>query len=459
MSKQLKYIMIAAVCVLVLIAGILIVMNLPTEADGDEPAPTDSVVLYAVSLLDVEHLTIQNAQGELTFLPLTESADFTIEGYEEMPLALSTIYNLVHSCRSLTAAKEAGTVSENGSEFGLDKPVAEVDIACLDGTTYHYYIGSPSPLGNGYYGYMEGSDVAYLLPTSLSSVVSADVKVLLSKELIATIDDANLLNIETITLGGSARDEEVVISKHGEEDEKSTLAYWVTAPEKREINSTFLSTALITNFNGLTASEICAVSPTEEEKASYGISDAPYTFHWEGANIDNSLTFGNIEGDYIYVMRPEYHCIYKVETEKIAGVMAPFSDIASTFLDMRFIDTLDVCTLTFGGESYAFTVTGTIDDSDLAASFNGEEISIDAFKKLYTSIISLQHEGEAEPVDGEPLLTIRYDLRSGGEKSFSFYEIDARKCYIKADGEDMNSFLYKKDIDAIIADATTLIAQ
>ena len=452
-SKQMKYILIAAGCVVVLLAALLIVMNLPDKEPEDLGTPSETRYLLGTVPEDVTAVSITNSNGTLTILPDGES--YTLESYEQLPLKTSMLSSLFSAASRSTINQDVENSGSSG-DYGLDAPQMKVELTLGDGSKKTYSVGNQTPVGSYYYAQVEGEQEVYIITSSISSLLTANPLELVELELIPAIDDASLNNITRLAIGGAQRGEEIEIVKSDENYKKKTsLIYHVSKPEELELNSNYISGAL-ESLPGLQADAAALLKPSEQQKADYGFAEPSYTLALDyedpesGEKSTYELTFGNSDGTNIYVMRPGVDIIYQVALASVSSVSAPLDDIVSKFIALRYIDTVQSLTVDANGKKNTFELSGTLDDTKV--SLNGKELDIDEFRSLYSDAIGFTYNEKQEPVEGEPILTITYAYRDGDpDETVEFIEVDARKCYVRFNGQDTGWNVLKKNVDNYIS--------
>lgn len=196
-KKQTRTIIIcAAAFVLLLIAFLVFVKPLlVTEETEDEPpvllegevlGSNNRILMFPhAQKADILSIEVHNEHGTYTFYRgyNGDNDNFYIKGMEGAPYSLEMLSSLVVSSGYTLSMKRLDDMNEDLSVYGLgesDSPAWYL-LTQMDGTTHKVYIGDLIPTGGGYYCMYEGRKAVYVLDTSLSSTLLADVRTLITR--------------------------------------------------------------------------------------------------------------------------------------------------------------------------------------------------------------------------------------------------------------------------------------
>ncbi len=169
MKKQLKYLIIAAVVLVLLVGGLLAVNFLsPGEEEPTQDPQTEtqtSTPLFDFEKTDVTEIEVQNSKGAYT---LTRDGDgnVLINGETELPMNSNTLSAAFDALAGLSSDKVIKENLDNASEYGLDTP-ASVTVRTENGEKT-VKIGVDSPTDEGAYCYVEGESQLLLSGSTVS---------------------------------------------------------------------------------------------------------------------------------------------------------------------------------------------------------------------------------------------------------------------------------------------------
>lgn len=273
MKKNTKIILGSVIGIAVLGAATLALVLTQPESDNADSGTSSnknvSVTDYTTD--DISTLTISNESGEYTINRLGKEK----WGIDSIPEALanSSAYSTAMSSAGGIGAKQI--VEENATDlakYGFDKPTATVkmtfkdnkaeDITCLIGIKYE---GE-----NSWYVKTDKSDTVYLVANSgVSFAMNSELSYVNKATLTAAYDSEND-KVNRVRIERKDLDKDIVLDKLPEETEKefsSTYVAYEMSSHNNILADDELDKEVIYGLFGISASDVFAVSPTDEQKS------------------------------------------------------------------------------------------------------------------------------------------------------------------------------------------------
>jgi len=440
------------------LSGTLILLNV-TKPD---PEPNESVssvdstttVLWSHDNLEVDHVDITYGDDAYTIVRTdqitsaddgSDVANFTVKGYETLPINTTLIRTVATRIGTVTAQK---TVEENPSDlsrYGLDKPQAVAVGYLEDGTVLRVEVGDVSPLGTEQYVLIDGT--VYTLLTSAVSPFLMPTTGYLDCMITAAQAEGDETIVEKVTIDREDIDFDIVVEydKFYAEQESggTTASHIMTSPTPCNVNVE-KSAAITHGMYGLTASKVYVGHPSEADITKTGLDKPFCTVTVETSdNKTQKMTFGkSFEGEdgvtYYYGMYDGVDAIYEFTADQAAWVTVQPVDIAAKLIVITYV--WDIGTLTVEADGYEtmhFEGMGS-NKEDYIVTLNGEEILTERFRQFYAFLLKTSGEDLLinEPVPTtKKLASIKLTRQDGlKEQTVEFYEAEGRKCYIVVDG-------------------------
>lgn len=448
MTRQVKTLIIAGAAVVLL--GVALFLALRFVENGEESSssstPSTTVSLYQRELSEIKTITIQNEKGE-TLLQNQGGEDnpYTVPALAGLPLKDTTISALFRTCANLTASETVAENPEDLSLYGLDTPRASLTIGVSEGEGLTIELGNTAPGGTGTYIQTDRDETVYLMsstqmaPALLGTLEFVDTN-------ITSIDANFMLSVETLYLGGTARPEPVkgeyresLMYGSVTADGETPMAFKITEPHERNYDTSEGQDILMTAF-GMTAQEVVAVHPTEEELAAYGLAE-PYTVLELGYNEGQTLRLisSQPQDGSCYVMKDDLPIVYRVKSDGLRWVEAQYPDFVMSLLLLAYINDVSSVDVVSPEQSYTFTINGA--DDDMTAFYGDQELDLKNFKLFYQVLIGIPTDEyvaqppEVNPEDALVTITFHYDDTSRPSESLAFFEGPPRQVYMALNGE------------------------
>lgn len=462
MKKNTKIILGSVIGLAVLGAATLaLVLTQPKDDTADSGTSSDtSVSITDYETDDISALTIKNESGEYTINRLGKEK----WGIDSIPEALanSSSYSTAMSSAGGMSAKQV--VEENATDlakYGFDNPTATVkmtfkdnkaeDITCLIGIKYE---GE-----NSWYVKTDKSDTVYLVANSgVSFAMNNELSYVNKSTLIASFDSEND-TVNRIRIERKDLEKDIVLDKLPEETEKefsSTYVGYAMSSHNGILADDELDKNVVYGLYGISASDVFAVSPTDEQKKQAGLDDPDCTVTMvSNEDTVTKLTIGSAvytvtkndeTGEEIktitgyYGMLSDKDAIYVFSPDSLPWLTATPEGMLYKLFLTPYIYYLDGVTIYDSDrKAYDFKITGDADDSSFT--YDGKEVDSAKFKSFYQYLLSAYAEQiyiEDLTDDNKFIAGVTYDHREEGKENdvVEFYASESdRTCIIVVNGD------------------------
>lgn len=449
---------LAGVLVLGGAAALLTYVLIPEEEDEPETELPDTSVVVLDKTLDetgkeqetpVKSVHISSLLDDYT-LALTDDGILKLTDGVDLSVNTTNVNDLVEQLTYIKADAEIASGLTSFTEYGLDAPTATVEVTYADDTTAKLELASLA-VGSHYYLRLNGGDTVYLLDSSLPDEVMQKAEAFVGLTMIASpavgsSDTNGSVVLKELSLTGTVRDSQILTVRRKEASDSGEFdnsSYLLTAPYLADTNVTVVNGVF--NVTAVSASEVVALHPTEEQKAEYGL-DTPYSVAKIVLAVYTQTTDsnGNVASEGYYNETPhlvllggkneygEYYAmvdnmdvVFSVAEDSVPWAEKTYHDFASQYLFLRNLNTLASISCTVDGQEYPFLLEQFPEekelDDQLRVTMNGTVYPTDQFRELYKVLMTLYRTGPApaEPT-GDPILTVRV---TSIDKSYSVKEV------------------------------------
>ena len=462
MKKNTKIILGSVIGLAVLGAATLaLVLTQPKDDTADSGTSSDtSVSITDYETDDISTLTIKNESGEYTINRLGKEK----WGIDSIPEALanSSSYSTAMSSAGGMSAKQV--VEENATDlakYGFDNPTATVkmtfkdnkaeDITCLIGIKYE---GE-----NSWYVKTDKSNTVYLVANSgVSFAMNNELSYVNKSTLIASFDSEND-TVNRIRIERKDLEKDIVLDKLPEETKKefsSTYVGYAMSSHNGILADDELDKNVVYGLYGISASDVFAVSPTDEQKKQTGLDDPDCTVTMvSNEDTVTKLTIGSAvytvtkndeTGEEIktitgyYGMLSDKDAIYVFSPDSLPWLTATPEGMLYKLFLTPYIYYLDGVTIYDSDrKAYDFKITGDADDSSFT--YDGKEVDSAKFKSFYQYLLSAYAEQiylDDLTDDNKFIAGVTYDHREEGKENdvVEFYASESdRTCIIVVNGD------------------------
>ena len=445
MKKNTKIILGSVIGIAVLGAATLALVLTQPESDNADSGTSSnknvSVTDYTTD--DISTLTISNESGEYTINRLGKEK----WGIDSIPEALanSSAYSTAMSSAGGIGAKQI--VEENATDlakYGFDKPTATVKMTFKD---------------NSWYVKTDKSDTVYLVANSgVSFAMNSELSYVNKATLTAAYDSEND-KVNRVRIERKDLDKDIVLDKLPEETEKefsSTYVAYEMSSHNNILADDELDKEVIYGLFGISASDVFAVSPTDEQKKQAGLDDPNCTVTMvSNKETVTKLTLGSAvytvtkndeTGEEIktitgyYGMLSGKDAIYVFSPDSLPWLTATPENMLYKLFLTPYIYYLDGVTIYDSDrKAYDFTITGDADKSSFT--YEGKEVDSAKFKAFYQYLLSAYAEQiylDDLTGDNKFIAGVTYDHREEGKENdvVEFYASESdRTCIIVVNGD------------------------
>jgi hypothetical protein len=454
--------LIAAVIALAVLGGGLAAMQLlqnkgdastdSSEEDTESTTETDeSLVLNPNESGDVVKVEISNTTDFTVYLLTeetdTESAVYTIEGLEDLTLDSSLLSTLVNNGSDLSAAQLVEENPEDLSKYGLAEPASVVTLTYADGAVFTMQIGDQSPLDSTYT-YCETDGKVYLVKTSLMANYKKADTSFISKTVLAEPDDEDYPIVESVRIEREDLDYDIYLEYDYDLAEDDSTGGTAATHVMKEPVSFYLdvesSTDVTNGMFGLTAGEIAAVHPTEEELAQAGITEESFCTVTMVCDDGNTYvlrlgdTYTTEDGTvYYYAYLEGVNLLYGVTEDNAVWATVQPGDIISGNIISTYVWDIATLDVSVGDSKLSFVGAGEDQDSYVVTK-NGETCDTERFRLFYRFLLGIYGEdtciGESVP-ESEPDASVHLTSQDGKEDyTVEFYKLTSIKTLVTING-------------------------
>lgn len=473
MKKQLRNIIISFCVVVLLVAGIIvgnkvIKKTTTSSSSGSESSSSLTISVFKTTSADITAVHVKNSNGEYTI----HQADskFTLDGIKTSILSQDSLSSAVTAAADIEATKLIEKGSTSLDKYGLDNAEEYIGITA-GGKTVTINVGDETPLKDGRYINVKGSSDVYKIDTTVISSFEDTAQEYVNLS-ICGIDSTALTNITDLEFGGSSRAKPIVLVEDTSAASSSSAAsttssdsttptYTMQSPSDYPVDSD-KTTSVLTTLESLSASGVISLDVSDANLQKYGLKDPQYTFSATNKGSKMTLDFGTPYDDggttYLPLVLEGTPVIYKISSSSVTFYNYQLTDICSSLLFLKNIDTVKSVTVTKGSESYAVNMTGTGDN--LAGTCGSTKLLADNIRKFYEAFIGISFEGAAEkPANGSiyAKVVVTYRDTSKAATTIEFISIDSRRSFWSIDGKG-DFYVLNSSIDNLLAKTKELAA-
>lgn len=454
MSKNMG-ILIASIAALVVVGGGLTAVLLAKHntQSGEESSVTESaqesIMLNEADALNVEGIDIKGKtpfHATRTFRGREDaSAEYTIDGYEDLTIDTDLLRTLVNNGCALEASSLVEENAADLSKYGLGDTAADVTLEYEDGTSFSFLVGDKSPMETSKtYVAVDGN--VYLVRTSLVANYQKDAVQFLSTTVLAKPADDVYPIVESLRIQRKDLDWDIYMEYDYENADDDTAGGTAATHVMREPIFSYLnvekSSDVTNGMFGLSAQEIAVVHPTESDLAKCGLDD-PFCTVTMNTDDGNSytLTIGDSyqteSGDTLYYTYLDgVNEVFGVTADNAAWINVQPGDITSANIFVTNVWSIEELDIKDKTHEFHFEGAGTNAD-DYIVTKNGEDCDTERFRLLYRFLLYIYGEEFyiGELPEGEPDAEVHLKNQNGREEyTISFYRVSDLKTIVVRDG-------------------------
>lgn len=453
--------------------------KISAEKDGNGNIISAGVVeLIAKVPADVKTINVSNESGEFTIhaetptsVATNESGEeevktdatvYTLEGYEDADLKSGEPDAVASAAAAVTTTKIVDINGENPSEYGFDKPRANVKVTFTDNEEDTIKVGNKAPGEEGTYIQVNDDKAIYLVDNdSVSSFLLNPLALLDANITDSASSDENGEASKIIMGGSNFGGEEFVIVPN--DDETNAAYYKITSPKKG-----FLSTdgySAIGGILSLSGEAVVAYHPTQQQLEEYGVAKPVTTISAEYADVTYNLSASAPNKDnLVYIFNSDKNIIYSIAATSVPWAEMTYEDMVSEYVLKPVKDMVSSVEITAGGKIYKFDMeTKTNEDEDgnetteTTVKYGDNVLDTSYYDVFFDNLINAQRGGKYEgSAESEAELTVKYNYSNGKESdTVSYFAGESRKYSYSVNGSN-DGYVYNTYVSKIISDVKTI---
>lgn len=360
----------------------------------------------------------------------TEKTQYTVKGFEKYDLQSGEPDEIASACSKLEF-KSVSCVDVSGkkADFGFDKPRSVANVTYDDGTKSVIKVGTKAPQNLGTYVMFGSGNAVFLCDTETVDHLLYGINDLVSLTINEAAEDTEKSEFKTVTLSGKNFPKTVVLEPN--RDNEIQNDYVITSPDKCFADNSEASN-ISGGIRGLFADKVMAVNPNASVLSELGLTNPQAEI--KAVYPDETINFIASKPDSkgnCNIMKKSGNIVYKISADKIAWVNSSYEKLMSETVlevDLKTVRNLKV-------ENYSFDVTTktikTTDDNGeensttkTTTKYNGKKIDEGNFETFFSNLTLLKKSDKiAKAPSGNPYLTVIYSYSSErGDDVLKFYK-------------------------------------
>lgn len=418
MKKNTKIIIGILSLVIVLCAGLVVILLLPSD-DGNKESNSEKtdILLIEKSAFDVEEVSIKNEGGEYQILGYNysktlssgENEDipvmYTMQGYENSLLSKYMTDNLVKECQTIAATRIVDRSGKKYRDYGLDKPSVEVTAIYSDSSKAKFFFGDEAPDKSGTYCRIDGNKNVYLVNTGSVDMFFIDKLQLFDKSLTGDISDTE--SVCYLEISGKCYEKPIKVSS--EKDNALIGEYIMTSPF-REVCDNSKTVDFALSFYDFTLSEVAAAEVKADDIKKFGLSE-PYMEIKVSTNEDNNVNILVSERDAdgnCYIMCKGGNIIYKADKDEFKGYGIDYREFLNSSVYSPDISNAGAAEIFYNGRTYKYSIERKKEINDMYEEntitnvyCDGKEVSYGNIMNFVLSLSNIERtDNIPETLDG-----------------------------------------------------------
>lgn len=385
------------VLLLLLVAAVAgyLALNTAEPAAQESSAVEEVYALGGIPQPFVKEVSVRNGLGSFRILNGYANAvdqlnnatqrGYSMEGMDNGRVVMSMLQSVVNTAASLPARKVVDAAGADLSAYGLDAPVATVDIV-YDTGDVQMKIGGNAPGNEGTYVLV--ADTVYLVgSTRLSNFLGSRLSFVDKAMTSGSLAGASFTRAE---LSGIKYPQPIVI-----EQDAGTGNYRIKSPIAAGTDYNTGIIKLLSVF-GLSATQVVGVTADGLDvwglAEPYAITDI-HTDNEEVGSFTLSISSPDAEGNVFATVSGSGY-IYQLPLSAMPWVDLDLFDYQSKMVLQPAIDNVATVEVRTSEAAHTFTLTGEKDG--LAVSVDGKALDTENFREFYRTLISAAYD-EAIP--------------------------------------------------------------
>jgi len=464
MKKKFRLLIALAIVLVVVAAAYFIVINVipePVEETPEEPTVYYELIPYTIS--QTARLEFSYPDGYSYALLIDEVINelgqetlvYSVEDKEQYAYDKQNLGTAAMMLTDLSVTTLVDEAPETLETYGLDNPqctMTATPAEGVEGEPITLLLGNSAPVGNGYYGMVEGKPEVYMLQGHTGSYMMATDRGFRSLVITAYEDYTTEIDSIMVTENGEPL---IGADKRSKEELEKLPAYStvtvLTAPIEYPGDDTIVSDTLFAPLAAINA--ISVVEDGVENGPKYGITEDEGLVievgNVDGTSLKLSLSapdesnyrYGIVDGiDSIYLFDSTLFDFVHVDLKSVVSKtiwVAPITEVAK--IEMKLPEAEHEMTFEFYTDPDEELEDGEDPTELLRATLDGEEITDTNGRRLFAKVFSptfyefVEDSVKREKIDYSFVVT----YNDGSTTTMKFAQINGRQYVPILDGEDM----------------------
>ena len=463
MKSRLFKPLITTAVVLVVLAGVFFIVKMfAGEGEPEEtPSAAEELMVTKEDVMQLRRLTFE--MKEKKNFEVSVDATVTPRNYEVFPkfpgfnyngTRITLLANSFLQLRGIELVEE--NVSEEGlAQFGLKEPSARATGEFKDGKSLTILVGNLLVTGGGYYAMVEGSGDVYVVNEDDAVTLLNGEPYLRDMALMPVLDNdvsskgmGMMVNRLTIKKPNG----DVLDLRRRSEDEMrlyglGTSAFELLSPVSYSTSEYMLSTLIFEPFLQIKGTGIVEDNP--KDLSIYGL-DNPAEVYFEDYNgVVYDYLIGEKDGN-AYLMKRGVDSVISFSNTFLVFLNATDLDILFKLLWTYNVDEVTKVEYDLNGQKHTLDVDSDSENSISNYWLNGEEISSDNGKRLYTRAVELFIRDKLTvDYSGVPEYSVSIHLRNGDVHTLKLFKLNDRQYAAEIDGY-ADYYVHINDINKLV---------
>lgn len=440
MDKLVRNIIIAVVVVLLLIAGYIAVSVIPGQINDinieEKKAETGDIVIMNTAVNYVESVCVSNGTGTYTF-KRNDNDVWTIAEHTDLLFENVSLESAVYGLSNLNALDEV-ELPKDLSDYGLDKPRVQFEVALKNGTVRKFALGKRVTGGTGDFFMDVTNNKVYVVSVYLADTMTKGVNSY-RKTKIVSMTSSELTKLAISNANGK------VVMEMGESHYSENLVFKMTYPKHMELDETIV-TPILEKIQDITVIEYVEDKPADLSK--YGLTNPKVTVEMATANKSYLLKFGKkTDKGTIYTMIDGMDFVFTYSS----ALYDSCENVTAYNLMNKFVNIVNI------SEVKSISIEGKnkkhILEIEGGNTFyvDGKSANAEAFRKTYQSVIGIKGSGLAENNIVSPAeYVVEFVYKNGETSKIIYASYNDMNYYVEINGE-RGFITLKKGLDDMMA--------
>ncbi len=424
--------------VIALAFGTYYVLNMPEKEQEviEEDMMPEGFTVKTVDE-DIKKITLKNGEGVFNFEK--ENGQWMCVFDERVETVGNTIIAIESMIKETRAIDEIENNTSSLKNYGLDKPVAELNYETVSGSTGFIKLGNPVVNIKMYFT-LDNKNI-YTMDLSEAGMLLASMKAFLNMNLLT----ANAEAVSKVTITDK---EKIIIVERKSDTELSSndaaalFTYALRSPVRENASNTAVQ-SLLQAISGIDATYY---NPYLDDETA-GFKDSEKSFAVTVSGVTEKFVIGKKIGNTaVYVKKRGVKGAYTVPSEVLKFTECSAFDLVDKHIVLYYINEISGIKIEGFGETFEFTLG---EENTL----NGKTIDEEKLKDFYESLVGLSYEGsiaygfKAEKAEADVRITL---TRNGKKDVTEYIPYDAMNYAVRRNGSTEFT-IQRKYLEKIIA--------